>query len=267
VATDKKWVPWLKREAALRNKCGFPCRFLDKGRLKSVVSSSFEAALFDLKDFQVHPVKFVRGLASRAEKYGAQLYEHSPALKWNAHQVKTSKGVVTAEKVIVAIESKTPFLRPHRKNAQVIVTNPLRNAAKLGWKRGHMLWEVGLHYHAVRFWNNRLMVAKEIPNNSTERQKKVHAEKMVRLLLRDFPVLSKDDVSVSHRWDCFVVHSQRGIFTISHEHGVYYVYGCAGNGLTHGTLAGKIFADHFSGKPLPKIYVPSSNVRLSGCTW
>jgi len=264
---DKKWIGWLKKEASARHKYGFKCKFLGKSQLRNEISSSFEAALYTPQDFLIHPVKFVRGLAVRAEKYGAKMYEHSPALKWDEHHVQTRQGIITADKVIVAVESDTPFSRLHRKNAQVIVTKPLRNPAKLGWKSGHMLWETGLHYPAVRFWDNRLMIAKETGNNSTEQQKKVHAQQMQKTLLRYFPALTKNDVVISHRWECIVVNSPRGIFTISHKNGVYYVYGCAGNGLTHGALAGKILAGHFSGKPLPEVYVPSSKIRLSGCSW
>ncbi len=267
VTGDKKLVGWLKKEVATRHKYGFKCKFLDKRKLGSAISSSFEAALFTPQDFLIHPVKFVRGLASRAEEYGAKLYERTPAVKWNGHQVNTPGGTIIADKVIVAIEAETSFVRPHRKNAQVIVTKPLRNSDKLGWKYGHMLWETGQHYPAVRFWDNRLMIAKEITNNATQRQKNAHVQEMVKTLVRYFPMLTKQDVAIESRWDCHVVHSPRNIFTLSHRRGVYYAYGCAGNGLTHGVLAGRLLAEHFSGKKLPEIYVPSSKIKLSGCSW
>ncbi|MGH9878802.1 MAG: NAD(P)/FAD-dependent oxidoreductase, partial [Nitrososphaerales archaeon] len=205
-------------------------------------------------------------LAARAEKYGAKIYEHSPALKWSEHWVKTRHGTIIADKVIVAIETETSFSRPHSKNAQVIVTKPL-NPGKLGWKSGHMLWETVLNYPAVRFWDNRLMISKEIAHNAKARQRKRYAQQLVKTLMRFFPMLAKKDLVISHSWECKVVHSPRRIFTILHKNGVYYPYGCAGNGLTHGTLAGKILADHFSGKKLPDIYVSSSKIRLSGGPW
>lgn len=267
VAADKKWIGWLKKEAAARNKYGFPCKFLDKSKLRDAISSSFEAALYTSKDFLINPVKFVRGMAARAEKYGAKLYEHTPALKWNEHQVRTPNGIITADKIIVAIESETKVMRPHNANAQVIMTKPLKNPAKLGWKRGHMVWEAGYPYHAIRFSHNRIFIGGEISINSSEKDKKVYAQKMVKTLMRYFPVLTRQDVSIARRWECLVALPPRRIFTISHENGVYYAYGCAGNGLTQGVLAGKLFADHFSGKKLPEIYVPSSKIRLTGSSW
>ena len=266
VSPNKRWVSWLKKEVAMRHKYGFSCKFLDKNMLRHAISSPCECALFAPQDFLIHPVKFVRGLAARAERHGAKFYEHTRALKWNEHQVKTSGSTITADKVIVAIEADA-FSKPHRKKAQVIVTKPLRNPDKIGWKYGHMLWETGLNYPAVRFWDNRLMIAKEIAHDATEKQRKTHAQQMVKTLLKYFPMLTKSDVAISHSWECFVIHSPRRIFTISHKNGVYYAYGCAGNGLTHGVLAGRLLADHFTGKKLPEIYVPSSNIRLSGCSW
>ncbi len=267
VAADKKWIGWLKKEVAARNKYGFPCKFLNKSQLRDVVSSSFESALYTPKDFLINPVKFVRGMASRAEKYGAKIYEHTPALKWDKYHVQTSNGIITAGKIIVAIESEAKVNGMHKGNAQVIMTKPLRNPGRLDWKRGRMVWEAGYPYHAIRFSHNCLFIGGEISTKASEKDKRKHAHAMVLTLLRYFPALTKKDVSIASRWECLVTHSPRRIFTISNEHGVYYAYGCAGNGLTHGTLAGKLFADHFSGKKLPEIYAPSKKIKLTGSSW
>lgn len=267
VALDKEQASWLKREAATRRKYGFTAKLLGKRELSKAISSPFEAALYNKNDFLLHPVKFVRGLARCAEKQGARIYEHTPALGWNEHEVRTPGGKIAADKVLVAIETETPFISSHRKCAQVIATKPLKNPEKLGWKYGHMLWESVPHYNVIRFSHNRLMITKDIIRNATEQQKKAHARQLQKTLLKYFPILTKNDVAISHRWDCLVMHTPRNIFSISHEKGVYYAYGCSGNGLTNGTFAGKLVADHFSGKKLPEIYVPSSKISLAGCSW
>src|SRR3990172_5257981 len=46
VGLDKKQRAWLKKEAAERRKNGIYCEFLDKSKLKRVISSSFEAAIY-----------------------------------------------------------------------------------------------------------------------------------------------------------------------------------------------------------------------------
>jgi len=267
VALDKEQEAWLKRETATRRKYGFTAKIMDKRALRKAISSPFEAALYNKNDFLLHPVKFVRGLARCAEKYGARIYEHTAALKWNEHEVHARGGKIIADKVLVAIEAETPFISSHRRSAQVIATKPLKNPKKLGWKYGHMLWESVPHYNVIRFSHNRLMITKDIIRNATEKQKKVHALQMQKTLLQYFPMLAKSDVAISHRWDCLVMHTPRKIFSIAHEKGVYYAYGCLGNGLTNGTFAGKLVADNFSGKKLPEIYVPSSKISLSGCSW
>ena len=92
--------------------------------------------------------------------------------------------------------------------------------------------------------------------NSTERDLALNKDKMLRVLLRYFPSLKRSDLKISHQWDCKTVTIPRIIPSIGKIDGCFQAFAYAGNGLTYGPLAGKLIAQHFSGKPIPAIYKP-----------
>jgi gamma-glutamylputrescine oxidase len=267
VGLDKKQKAWLKKEAAVRNKNGIYCKFLDKSKLKSVISSPFEAAIYVPNNYMLNPVKLVRGLAKKAERLGVKIYEKTPAVKIEPHAVHTPKGVIACDRVFVALESYNNFVKARKEGVLAIMTKPILNASKLGWKYGHMLWDNIPRYHAIRFSGNRLLITHNISVNASQQQKDRHAASLMRTLLKYFPSLKKNDVQISHQWDCKVVQSPRKIFSICNVNGIWHAFGCDGQGMSQGSLAGKKIAEYFRGKSIPEVYNPKSKISMTGKTW
>ncbi len=267
VGLDKKQAAWLKKEAAERRKNGIYCKFLGKSKLKSVISSPFEAAIYVPGNYMLNPVKLVRGLARKAEQFGVKIYEKTPAIRIEPHSVHTPKGIIACDRVFVALESYNNFVKARKEGVLAIMTKPIPNASRLGWKHGHMLWDNILRYHAIRFSGNRLLITHYIRASSSQQQKDRHAAALIRTLLKYFPALKKNDVQISHQWDCKVVQSPRKIFSICNVNGIWHAFGGDGQGMSQGSLAGKIIAGHFCGKPIPKVYNPKSKISMTGNTW
>jgi glycine/D-amino acid oxidase-like deaminating enzyme len=267
VGLDKKQAAWLKKEAAERKKHGIYCEFLDKSKLKSVISSPFEAAIYAPNNYMLNPVKLVRGLAKKAEQLGVKIYEQTSAIKITPNAVHTPNGIIACDRVFVALESYNNFVKSRQSGVLAVMTKPIPGASKLGWKYGHMLWDNIPSYHAIRFSGNRLLITHDIRASASQQQKDRHAAALIRVLLKYFPGLKKSDVQISHQWDCKVAESPRKIFSICNVNGIWHAFGCAGQGMSQGSLAGKIIAGHFRGKPIPEVYNSKSKISMNGNTW
>lgn len=61
-------------------------------------------ASFDPACARVHPAKLVRGLAEAVERGGTTIAEQTEVLAWSAGSITTTRGTVTADRIVVATE-------------------------------------------------------------------------------------------------------------------------------------------------------------------
>lgn len=98
-------------------------------------AGSFRAAFFDPDDGEIHPVRFLRGLAASATTRGAQLYEHSAVTgaQWSpaGWEVATTQGVAAGRVLVLATNAFSPQLCPvlepliKPRRGQMLATAPL----------------------------------------------------------------------------------------------------------------------------------------------
>ncbi len=96
----------------------------------SIGTAIYPAARFDKRGGHLHPLKFVEGLAAAAEKAGAVLFEHSPAVALEEQDgrvlVRTRNGAISTDRVIVATDAFTgsliPDLSPYIAHVESFVT-------------------------------------------------------------------------------------------------------------------------------------------------
>jgi gamma-glutamylputrescine oxidase len=103
---------------------------------KALGSTIYPAARFDAGGGHLHPLRFVEGLAAAAERAGATIWEHSPALslqdKGTHAAIDTPGGSVIADRVILATDAFSgtlvPALAPFIAHVEsfVTATAPLR---------------------------------------------------------------------------------------------------------------------------------------------
>ena len=92
-----------------------------------------EASTFDPNCARLHPAKLVRGLARVVEKLGGSIFEQTEVLDWSSGSVRTARGTVSAESVVVALEGYGATVRQtHRRviplYSLMIATEPLDDA-------------------------------------------------------------------------------------------------------------------------------------------
>ena len=83
---------------------------------------------------RLHPAKLVRGLARLLESRGVGIYEQTEVLDWQPGSVRTTRGTVTAARVVLATEGYGAALPPSHRDilplySLMIATEPLDDAA------------------------------------------------------------------------------------------------------------------------------------------
>lgn len=78
----------------------------------------------------LNPTGLVRGLAEAVERGGAPVYEQTVVTEVNGRRVRTNRGTVTAEVVVLATEGYTPNLQGHHRDlvpmySLMVATEPL----------------------------------------------------------------------------------------------------------------------------------------------
>src|SRR5690606_32781073 len=95
-----------------------------------VGAAGARGAVFDPNCARLHPAKLTRGLARAVESRGVRIVEHTTALEVSSGRVRTDRGTVTADRVVLATEGYGADLRQtHRRilplYSLMIATEPL----------------------------------------------------------------------------------------------------------------------------------------------
>lgn len=246
----------IDKEIKARDGAGIKFEIINKDQLPK--SSSFVKAIYNSTDALLNPVKFIRELAMTAEKHGLLIYEDTNAVSFNTNSVKTDRGTVSANKVVVAIESNSQNISKNTAmfRSQAIVTEPLseNKIKEMDWDKGGMLWPTDDEYITCRKIENRLFSCLDVSLQATEKDLQKNRESQVNKIVSFFPTLTKDDLNISHCWTGLILSTKDYRSYITSKNGYYEIYGHSGLGLTNGIMTGKVLADHFAGKDIPDVY-------------
>ncbi|MEO7349028.1 MAG: FAD-binding oxidoreductase [Terrimesophilobacter sp.] len=234
------------------------------------------ATLLEPACARLHPGKLVRGLARVVESLGATIYEETEALSWEPRKVTTSRGTVTADKIVVATEGfGASFAQTHRRilplYSLMIATEPLPDAFwdEIGIEHGHTFADFrhlliygqrtadnrfafggrGARYH----WGSAIRPA-------YDRVPKVF-EHLRRTLVELFPQAA--DAAVTHRWGgpIGVPRDWHASVNFDAESGIAWAGGYVGDGLSTTNLAGRTIADLVTGTESELTALPWVNHR------
>lgn len=98
------------------------------------------------EDGEIHPVRFVRGLAEAAERLGARIHTGTPVVSVARDEVRTARGTVRAGAVVLCTNAYTAHLAPSRVRpvrGQIAATGPVgrRIIARPAYAhRGYRYW-------------------------------------------------------------------------------------------------------------------------------
>lgn len=94
------------------NQDGFRADIVVPAELRRLFPGpSFSGGIHVPDDGELHPIRFVRGLAAAAEHLGARLFEHSPVESIDGTTLKTARGTLRAEMVLLANGVDLPRLQ------------------------------------------------------------------------------------------------------------------------------------------------------------
>ena len=194
-------------------------------------------------DGELHPLRYVRGLAGAAEAAGATFHERTCVTAMDAGAVRTGRARVSTSAVVVCVNAYASHLLPLRirpVRGQMLATAPL----------GRRVFARPAYAHrGYRYWrqreDGRILVggwrdlAVDVEVGEEER-----TTEPIQSALETFLRGHAPDAAVTHRW--------AGIMGFSHDalpyagrwrQGVFALGGFTGHGLAFATAASALVAD------------------------
>ncbi|HEY3149483.1 MAG TPA: FAD-dependent oxidoreductase [Dongiaceae bacterium] len=268
----------------LKTKFGVKTRLLDKAELERTYLISREAhgALLFETGFALHAMKYVRGLASAAQRAGAHLHDSSPVQSWardgKHHVLTTPGGKVRARQVVIAGNGYTGDrlhpaidgrLLPALSN--IVVTRPLTEAERkaLNWSTTLPISDTrNLLFYYRLLPDHRILFGARGGIEDTAGSRAAHKEWLERRLIDMFPILK--GIETTHFWSgwvCVPFDKSPHVNTIE-DGTVHYALGYVGTGVALATYCGQLLAHRLAGddglrpspllaRPLPRFPFPA----------
>ena len=210
----------LLESAALLEEDGFQARVVDASGLSPALQKAgFKVGVHLPQDGEVHPVRFVRGVADAARRAGARVFENTHVSGLDASTpgevvAHTSSGKVHASLAVVATNARAGELLPFFADK----VDPVRGQM-LGTGPAPVIFECPIYAdHGFDYWRQdeagRLALGgwrNLDPENERGIDDVLHddiQEKMTAFVRR-FPELA--DVEITHRWSGIMGFSRDGL--------------------------------------------------------
>jgi glycine/D-amino acid oxidase-like deaminating enzyme/nitrite reductase/ring-hydroxylating ferredoxin subunit len=230
-------------------------------------------ALHFPRQAQFHPLKYLAALASAIVRDGGRIFTNTHATEitgGKSAQVKTEGGfVVDCEAIVVA--TNTPvndLLAIHTKQA-AYRSFVIGAAVPPGTVPKALCWDTADPYHYVRLQgatpgaspalHDVLIVGGEDHKTGQADDTETRYARLEEWARARFPMMGK----VQFRWSGQVMEPHDGLAFIGrnpldHDN-IYVVTGHSGNGMTYGTIAGRLLTDLIQGQenPWAALYDPS----------
>lgn len=238
----------LKEECEAAVRLGLPARFIEDPDLGFKATGAMEVR--DQAKF--HPLKYLKGLAERAAGAGVRIFEHTRVRDIEeGHLLYTEYGLVKATHVLFATHA--PFEQPigllFKKGTYV--THILELQMPHGKLAEGTYEDDENPYHYFRVDDigsaTRVLIGGEDHRKGIPLPKRKSEEALERFVRRTFGHIPN---RIIDRWQGPILEPSDGLPIIGpYEYeNTFYASGFSGNGLTYGTLAALMFADHVEGR-------------------
>ena len=242
----------------LRERYGYdPIRFVDKDEARHLVGSSgYHGGLLDMRGGHLHALNFALGIANVAASAGAALHALSRAIslerKGDRWTVRTPRGSVTANRVVLACNGYLRGLQPKVEQRVMPINNYVAVTAPLGEERAQAIVRNGYAVSDSRFVvyyfritpDHRLLFGGG--ENYSYRFPADIAGFVRKHILAIFPQLA--DVAIDHAWGgTLAITPNRLPFVREVEPGMIAVGGFSGLGVVMAPYVGKLVADALTG--------------------
>jgi len=198
-------------------------------------------AVYD-EDGEIHPVRFVRGLAAVVERLGVRIHTGTTAVSCTPAEVRTPRGTVRAGAVVLCTNAYTRHLAPTRVRpvrGQICATAPIatRLFARPAYAhRGYRYWrQLPAGNVLVGGWRDTAVDAEVGEDDGTSDQ----IQRRLDAFLREHGI----DAPVTHRWGGTMGFSHDGLpYVGKASDGIYRCGGFTGHGNGYAMLAGELIA-------------------------
>lgn len=245
---DSKEV--LDKERKILHNLGFPqVKFARQSPLKHF----HKPVLVFPRQAQIHPTKYLQGLAHAIVKHGGLIFTQTHVKKINGTGIITSDNyAIDAEHIVVA--TNTPIndrVSMHTKQASYrtyIIGALIKKGSvpkALYWNTNENNRSLSNAYHYVRLqpytkqYDLLLIGGEDHKTGQEQPHAYVHLENWAR---KKFPIKK-----IIHRWSGQIIEPVDGLAFIgrnpSGPENIFIITGDSGNGMTHGTLAGILIKD------------------------
>jgi gamma-glutamylputrescine oxidase len=130
VQASRRYGDWL------RENYDYETEFLDRDAVQQVCRASvYRGGLLDWDAGHLHPLRYVLGLGRGAEAAGARIFEHTEATSLAEGEVRTPKGVIRADHIVLAGNGYLSDIAPSYSarvmpiNSFIAATEPLGDRA------------------------------------------------------------------------------------------------------------------------------------------
>jgi glycine/D-amino acid oxidase-like deaminating enzyme len=247
-------------QEVLAREFDHPVKLIPRAEQHTELGSNFyHGLMIDDRSGNVHPAKYVRGLATAAARAGVDLHEQTAALKierdGSDFKVVTARGVIVAKNVLVATNGYTDAVAPALRRrvipvgSYIIATRPLapEQAARILPRRRVVFDSKNILYYFRLAADNRMLFggrAQFTPStvDSTRRS----AEILRRGMVEVFPELA--GVEVEYVWSGNVCFTLDMFPHAGRMDGAHYALGYGGHGVAMATYLGAAMADVILGQ-------------------
>jgi gamma-glutamylputrescine oxidase len=223
---------------------------------KALGTSLYPAARFDSGGGHLHPLKFARGLAAAAERAGAAIWEHSPAVSLEPEEthviVRTPDAAITADRVILATDAFSgqlvPALAPFIGHVESFVTATAPLPPELAQAVLPSDAAVADTRHVLDYYrksaDGRLLFA---GRESYFRPPENIAALVRPRMLRVYPALANVPTEYAWRGTVGITRTRMPHFGRLGDR-VFFAHGYSGQGVALAVLGGKLLAEAASGE-------------------
>jgi glycine/D-amino acid oxidase-like deaminating enzyme len=207
--------------------------------------------------FGLHPLRYIRGLAIGAQKYGARLHGHSEIIDWSntgsQHVLRTVRGSVRARYVIFATNGFGPenlhrqFLsRSLPVISAIVATRPLSDdeLAAHRWQTENPTINSRTLLNYFRLLpDKRMMFGGRGDSSGSPKGAEQNFERIIETMRCLWPQWR--DVPIDYRWHGFVCYTRRmtpSIGRLPDDPSVFFGFGYHGNGVNTATWTGRQLA-------------------------
>ncbi len=234
--------------------------------------------------FGLHPLRYVRGLATAAARAGAAVHPRTPVLAWErtgaGHRLRTPAGTVTAERVVFATNGYTPedldpalAARTLPALSSILVTRPLTPAEQAAhrWTRPALLADSrDLLFYIRLLRDGRLLFGARGGTDASPAAFEGRVRWMRKHLAEKFPAWR--DVGIDHAWwglVCLARDLAPHLGWLGPERRTLAALAYHGGGVAFSTMLGRAAAAVLAGKepdpPLPDfVRTPPPRFPLPG---